>query len=58
MGQDWGQKGCLIMSAQWFREYMFRLVVPNKYVPDNILKANAQKPTMVPPEDPLFAEDE
>ena len=57
-GKEWGQKGCLIMSVQWFREYMFRLVVPNKYVPDNILKANAQKPTMVPPEDPLFAEDE
>lgn len=57
-GKDWGQKGCLIMTAQWFREYMFRLVVPNKYVPSDILKANSQTPTMVPPEDPLFAVDE
>ena len=57
-GATWGeQKGCLIMSAQWFREYMFRLVVPNEYVPAKILKANKQKPTLVAPEDPLFAED-
>ena len=58
-GATWGEnRGCLIMSARWFREYMFRLVVPNKYVPAKILKANAQKPTLIAPEDPLFAEDE
>ena len=28
-----------------------------KYVPENILKASEQKPVMVMPEDPLFAED-
>ena len=26
-GSSWGQKGCLIMTDRWFREYMFRLVV-------------------------------
>ncbi|MDO5447499.1 MAG: C1 family peptidase [Prevotellaceae bacterium] len=58
-GATWGEnKGCLIMSARWFREYMFRLVVPNKYVPAKILKANQQKPILIEPEDPLFAEDE
>lgn len=57
-GPDYGQKGCLIMTNRWFNEYMFRLVVNKKYVPDNILKASEQKPVMVMPEDPLFAEDE
>ena len=57
-GADWGQKGCLIMTARWFREYMFRLVVNKKYVPENILKAFEQTPTMVMPEDPLFLPDE
>lgn len=57
-GATWGQKGCLIMSAPWFREYMFRLVVPKKYVPENILKASELKPVMVDWMDPLFAEDE
>ena len=56
-GASWGQGGCLIMSARWFREYMFRLVVDKQYVPENLLKEAQQKPTMVMPEDPLFQED-
>ena len=57
-GASWGQSGSLIMSDRWFREYMFRLVVPMKYVPDNVKKAADTKPVMVMPEDPLFAVDE
>lgn len=56
-GKDWGQKGCLIMTDRWLREYLFRLVVDKKYVPKNILKMNEQQPIMVMPEDPLFADD-
>ena len=55
---DWSQqRGYLIMSDNWFLEYMFRLVVNKKYVPEKILKLNEQEPVMVMPEDPLFAED-
>ena len=57
-GADWGQKGCLIMTDRWFRDYMFRLVVDKKYVPEKILKAAGQTPVMVMPEDPLFLPDE
>ena len=57
-GADWGQKGCLIMTDRWFREFMFRLVVDKKYVPETILKAAEQEPVMVMPEDPLFLPDE
>ena len=56
-GADWGQKGCLIMTNEWFNEYMFRLVVDKKYVSDKLLKLAEQKPVMVMPEDPLFQED-
>ena len=56
-GAAWGQQGCMIMSDRWWREYTFRLVVDKKYVPEEILKANEQKPLMVMPEDPLFLED-
>ena len=45
------------MTNRWFNEYMFRLVVNKKYVPENILKEFEQKPVMVVPEDPLFADD-
>ena len=53
-GASWGQQGCMIMSDRWFREYMFRLVVDKKYVSEEMLKLNEQKPVMVTPEDPLF----
>ena len=58
-GASWGENnGCIIMTPQWFREYMFRLVVDKKYVPEETLRQFEQKPIMVMPEDPLFAEDE
>ena len=57
-GADWGQKGCLIMTNEWFNEFMFRLVVDNKYVPENIMKMYNQKPIMLTPEDPLFGMDD
>ena len=57
-GADYGEKGCLIMTNRWFNEYMFRLVVDKKYVPETLLKEFEQKPLMVMPEDPLFGEDD
>ena len=57
-GATWGQQGCLIMTDEWFREFMFRLVVDKKYVPADMLKMAEQKPIMVMPEDPLFQMDE
>ena len=57
-GASWGQQGCLIMSARWFREYMFRLVVDKKYVSPQLLTEYEQQPVMVMPEDPLFLPDE
>ena len=57
-GATWGQKGCLIMTDRWFREYMFRLVVPNEFVPKKVMQAYQSAPVMVMPEDPLFQYDE
>ena len=57
-GADNGVGGCLVMSNDWFNEYMFRLVVDKKYVPENLLKEFEQKPLMVMPEDPLFGQDD
>ena len=53
-----GQAGYLIMTAEWFREYMFRLVVDKEFVPQQLLDEVQQKPVMVMPEDPLFQFDE
>ncbi len=56
-GSSYGQDGYLIMTNNWFSEYMFRLVVNKQYASDEILKQADQKPLMVMPEDPLFLPD-
>ena len=56
-GSDNGFNGCFIMTDRWFRDFMFRLVVNKEYVPQQLLDEANQKPVMVMPEDPLFAED-
>ena len=53
-----GFQGTLIMTDEWFDEYMFRLVVDKKYVPENILKILNEKPTMLPAWDPMFIPEE
>ncbi|HUX53439.1 MAG TPA: C1 family peptidase [Williamwhitmania sp.] len=53
-GAKAGQDGFLVFTDDWFSNYLFRLVVNQKYVPDNIKKILDQKPTMLPPWDPMF----
>ena len=53
-----GYKGCLIMTDEWFNEYMFRLVVEKKYVPADVLEMLNQKPELLPAWDPMFAPEE
>ncbi len=57
-GASSGFKGHLIMTDQWFDEYMFRLVVKRQYLSDRVLRASQQKPTMLPCWDPMFASEE
>lgn len=56
-GAKSGYQGHLIMTDEWFNEYMFRLVVDKKYVPKNILDILNQKPIILPPWDPMFLDD-
>ena len=56
-GPSHGFQGHLIMTDEWFDEYMFRVVVDKKYIPANIMKYLDQKPIMLPPWDPMFSED-
>jgi len=56
-GADSGYKGHLIMTDNWFDEYMFRLVVETKYVPAQIMELFKQKPVRLPAWDPMFAEE-
>jgi len=57
-GADSGYKGNIIMTDEWFNEYMFRLVVEKKYVPADVLSLLQQKPVMLPSWDPMFSMEE
>ena len=57
-GPTSGWQGNLIMTDEWFEEYMFRVVVDKKYIPEETLKLLDQKPTMLPSWDPMFAYEE
>jgi len=57
-GASSGYRGHLIMTDEWFDEYMFRLVVNKKYVPARVLDVLKQKPVRLPAWDPMFAEEE
>ena len=57
-GPNYGQAGCLVMTNDWFNEYMFRLVVNRKYASQSILNQFDQKPLLVTPDDPLFGTDD
>ena len=57
-GATSGYKGNIIMTDEWFNEYMFRLVVEKKYVPADILALMSQKPILLPAWDPMFAPEE
>lgn len=57
-GKSSGYKGHLIMTDEWFNEYMFRLVVEKNFVPEDIAKVLAQKPIKLPAWDPMFMGEE
>lgn len=57
-GSSYGWQGNLIMTNDWFNEYMFRVVLEEKYIPANIRAMLDQKPIMLPAWDPMFAPEE
>mgnify|MGYP003300140415 CR=1 FL=1 len=57
-GANSGYKGNLIMTDEWFNEYMFRLVAERKYVPQDVLDMLKQKPILLPAWDPMFAPEQ
>lgn len=59
---SWGAKsgynGNIIMTDEWFDEYMFRLVVEKRFVPEDVMKMLEQTPVKLPAWDPMFLGEE
>lgn len=56
-GEKSGHNGYLTLTDKWFDEYMFRVVIRKNYLPESVLQILEQKPTMLPPWDPMFNAD-
>lgn len=52
-GEDRGEKGYLIMSADWFNEFTFEVVVDRAHVPADVLAVMDKKPVVLPAWDPM-----
>ncbi len=57
-GSSSGANGYIIMTDEWFREYMFRIVANRKYCPASVLNLLKQKPVRLPAWDPMFSEED
>lgn len=53
-----GYQGHLIMTDEWFDEYMFRLVVEKRFATPKVLEVLKQKPIRLPAWDPMFSSEE
>ncbi|MBQ0016040.1 MAG: C1 family peptidase [Bacteroidales bacterium] len=57
-GSSYGHNGFLIMTNEWFNEYMFRVVLEDKYIPVKFRDMLKQQPIMLPAWDPMFAPEQ
>lgn len=57
-GKDSGMNGYLVMTDEWFNEYMFRVVVNKKYCTPEVLELLKKKPVKLPAWDPMFMGEE
>ncbi|MFZ5432190.1 MAG: aminopeptidase C [Calditrichota bacterium] len=53
-GKDRGDGGFFTMSDEWFDDYVMNVIVPRKYLPDDVAAIADQKPTPLPIWDPVW----
>lgn len=52
-GDDRGDKGYHVLTAEWFKEFGFEVVVDKKYVPADVMAVFQQEPVLLPAWDPM-----
>lgn len=52
-GEDRGEKGYLVMTADWFKEFVFEVVIDKSLVPADVMKVFDIKPVVLPAWDPM-----
>ncbi|GAB1599588.1 bleomycin hydrolase-like [Argonauta hians] len=52
-GDEDGDKGYLVMSDNWFSEFVYEVVIDKKFLPENIVALLDEEPTVLPAWDPM-----
>lgn len=52
-GEDQNHKGFILMTSDWFKEYVFEIVVDKKFVPEDVMQVFSQDPILLPAWDPM-----
>ncbi|MBM7549478.1 aminopeptidase C [Peptoniphilus gorbachii] len=52
-GKDAGDRGYLVMSDEWFDEYMYQALINKKYLDEKVIKAYSEEPIHLKPWDPM-----
>lgn len=52
-GDQNGDKGYFVMSDSWFDQYVYEIAVDEQYLSDEMKKLLKEKPTLLPPWDPM-----
>lgn len=52
-GDDRGDKGYLVLTSDWFHEFVFEAVIDKKLVPADVLAVYEQQPVVLPAWDPM-----
>jgi len=54
-GEDRGEKGYLLMTTDWFKDFVFEIVVDKKHAPPEVLETAKLEPIVLPAWDPMGA---
>lgn len=52
-GDDRGEKGYLLITQEWFEQFVFEVVIDKRFVPEEILQICNVEPIVLPAWDPM-----
>lgn len=52
-GEDAGEKGYIVMTSEWFKEFVFEVVIDKHLISTDVLEVFKQPATVLPAWDPM-----
>lgn len=52
-GEDHGEKGFIVMTAEWFKEFVYEVVIDKYLIPNDVLDIFKKPAIVLPAWDPM-----